>query len=62
MLTSAGEETNPWRFEGLPERSEPEMPGYLVADTKMITDSLESVWTKHPVTVPIVFGRFIIPN
>ena len=59
MFASAGEETKPWRYEGLPERSEPDMPGYLVRDTKMISDSLENVWTGHPLTVPIVFGRFL---
>ena len=60
MFSSAGEEMEPWRYEGLPERREPEMPGYLVTDTKIITDTLENIWTEHPVTVPIVFGRFII--
>ena len=62
MFASAGEETKPWRYEGLPERSEPDMPGYLVRDTKMISDSLENVWTGHPLTVPIVFGRFLLTN
>lgn len=56
LFSSAGEEMEPWRYEGLPERREAEMPGYLVTDTKIITDSLEDIWTEHPVTVPIVFG------
>ena len=35
------------------------MPGYLVTDTRIITDSLENIWADNPVTAPIVFGRFI---
>ena len=52
--------TSPGNYAGLPDSREPDMPRHLVRDSRMIKDSLENIWSEHPVTKPIVFGKFLI--
>ena len=51
------ERTEPWSYDDLPSRGEPEMPNFIVRDTKMIGDSLDEMLRENPVTTPIVIGK-----
>ena len=57
LLNSVSDKAEPWSYDGLPDSRESQMAGYLVRDSSLIKDSLENIWSQHPVTRPVVFGR-----
>lgn len=57
LLEAVDERTEPWSYDDLPSRGEPEMPNFIVRDTKMIGDSLDEMLRENPVTTPIVIGK-----
>lgn len=57
LLDAVDEEVEPWSYADLPTREEREMPTYLIRDTKMIRNTLDTTMRNNPLTVPIVIGE-----
>ena len=46
-----------WAHDDLPSKGEREMAGWLVADSKLLPNTVAEVWKGKPVHVPIVIGK-----
>lgn len=57
LLDAVDEEVEPWSYADLPTREERAMPTYLIRDTRMVRNTLDTTMRNNPLTVPIVIGE-----